>query len=1114
MEAIAVLSGDTNSAVGSVVYQFVVPSPAFSPAAGTYTSIQTVTISDSLSGSTIYYTTNGTAPSTASAVYSTPITVSASETLEAIADNVPAGWSVSYTSSAAYTINLSSAGLWGWMNGSSATLTGCTASPDCGQPGVYGTEGTFAAGNTPGGRDSAASWTDSSGNIWLFGGEGIDANGDADGFVNLNDLWEFNPSTKQWAWIAGSSTVTGGGIAGVYGTEGSFASGNLPGSRTWPATTKPDSSGNIWLFGGDGYGASGGLSDLNDLWKFNPSTKQWAWMSGSTTGGQLGVYGTEGTPAAGNVPGARDSGSSWVDSSGNIWLFGGEGFGSGGYWTVLNDLWKYSPSSGEWTWMGGSSAGTVAGTYGTLGTPAAGNIPGSRTNPSVWTDSSGNFWLFGGWGYDSTDAVGWLNDLWKYNPSTNQWTWMGGSNTVGSNGGQPGVYGTLGTPAAGNIPGGRQSSTNWTDSSGNFWLAGGWGFSSADVQGYMNDVWEYLPASNKWAWMGGSNTLPSCSAGAPNCGQSGVYGTEGTPASGNIPGGRISPSSMTDGSGNFWLFGGQGFDASGNFGELNDMWEYQPSGVIVVATPTFSPAAGTYSSAQSVTITDATSGATIYYTTNGSTPTTASSVYSSAIPVSVTETLEALATHSGDTNSAVASAVYTISLPVVATPSFSPAAGTYSSAQSVTITDATSGATIYYTTNGSTPTTASSVYSSAIPVSVTETLEALATHSGDTNSAVASAVYTISLPVVATPSFSPAAGTYSSAQSVTITDATSGATIYYTTNGSTPTTASSVYSSAIPVSVTETLEALATHSGDTNSAVASAVYTISLPVVATPTFSPAAGTYSSAQSVTITDATSGATIYYTTNGSTPTTASSVYSSAIPVSVTETLEALATHSGDTNSAVASAVYTISLPVVATPSFSPAAGTYSSAQSVTITDATSGATIYYTTNGSTPTTASSVYSSAIPVSVTETLEALATHSGDTEQRGCLCGLHHQLRLKHHRDFNYYANAGDAQPEQHRHSRRAGHVLHQRRCWADQCNPFLEGQQRNRHAHWESLAAELGRIAGTLLDIGSLHQGKRRPGWQQQNLTTPYAIVGEHHIHCFGQHQQRARCIRNSG
>ncbi len=319
-----------------------------------------------------------------------------------------------------------------------------------------------------------------------------------------------------------------------------------------------------------------------------------------------------------------------------------------------------------------------------------------------------------------------------------------------------------------------------------------------------------------------------------------------------------------------------------------------------VATPVLSPKAGKYKSAQSVTITDATPGSAIYYTTNGTTPTTSSTPYNGAITVSANETIEAIAAATDYPNSAVASATYTIE---AANPVFSPKAGKYTSAQSVTITDTTPGAVIYYTTNGTTPTTKSTEYSGAITVSESETIKAIAVATGYANSGVAAAAYTI---VAATPVISPKAGKYKSAQSVTITDATTGAVIYYTTDGTTPTTKSNQYGGAITVSESETIKAIAAASGYANSSVASATYTI---VTATPVFSPKAGKYASAQSVTITDATPGAVIYYTTDGTTPTTQSTQYGGAITVSATETIKAIAVATGDADSAVATAVYTI-------------------------------------------------------------------------------------------------------------------------------------------------------------------------------------------------------------
>lgn len=190
----------------------------------------------------------------------------------------------------------------------------------------------------------------------------------------------------------------------------------------------------------------------------------------------------------------------------------------------------------------------------------------------------------------------------------------------------------------------------------------------------------------------------------------------------------------------FWQYNQ---DSNGEL--LGKLWsDLNGSPIQIVATPTFSPAGGTYSSAQNVTISCSTSGATIRYTTDGSDPTSTSSVYSAPINVAASKTIKAKAFKSGMTDSAIASASYTINgATQVAAPTFNPVGGTYTSAQNVSISCTTTGATIRYTTDGSTPTSSSTQYTGPISVTSTKTIKAIAMASGMTNSAVTSATYTI-----------------------------------------------------------------------------------------------------------------------------------------------------------------------------------------------------------------------------------------------------------------------------------------------------------------------------------------------------------------------------------
>ncbi len=433
-------------------------------------------------------------------------------------------------------------GLWTYEGGTGAVNTN----------GVYGTQGSGATGNLPGARDGASSWTDSSGNLWLFGGYGYASVGSGE----LNDLWQYSPSTEEWTWVSGADTAN---ATGTYGMETQGTDATFPGGRQ-AASSWIDTSGNLWLFGGYGYDATGN-GDLDDLWQYSSSTGQWTWVSGSEVRNSSGVYGPRNSGSTGYLPGSREAASSWIDSSGNLWLFGGYGYDSSGALSNLNDLWEYSPGTREWTWVSGADTVNSTGVYGTQGVASADNVPGARQGASSWIDSSGNLWLFGGYGYDSTGAVGDLDDLWEYSLSTGEWTWVGGADTANA----AGVYGTETQASASNMPGARQAASSWIDSSGNLWLFGGYGYDSTGAVGNLGDFWEYSPSTGEWNWVGGVETIND----------GGNYGTAGTAAATDLPGSRQAASSWVS-SGNFWLFGGAGYGSTQN-GYLDDLWQYSAS---------------------------------------------------------------------------------------------------------------------------------------------------------------------------------------------------------------------------------------------------------------------------------------------------------------------------------------------------------------------------------------------------------------------------------------------------------------------------------------------------------------------------------------------------------
>ena len=388
------------------------------------------------------------------------------------------------------------------------------------------------------------------------------------------------------------------------------------------------------------------------------------------------------------------------------------------------------------------------------------------------------------------------------------------------------------------------------------------------------------------------------------------------------------------------------------------------------ATPTFSPAAGTYTGTQSVTLKDATSGATIYYTTNGTTPTTSSTVYSGPISVSATETLEAIAVASGQSASAVATAAYTINTggssggtaPVSYPNGFASATG-FTLDGGATVT----GGALQLTDGGNNEARAI-WYSTPLNIQQFTTDFTFQITPAGPNSTDGMTFAIQNQGLTAHGGIGGALGYQGVKPSVavkfdTFNNAGEGvnSTGFYT-NGAAPTVpAIDLTPSGVNLHSGDVMHAHLTYDGTTltltlTDTVTNAVFTASQAInipstvgsntafvgftggtggtvstqniltwtytptssgssasppspTATPTFSPAAGTYTGTQSVTLKDATSGATIYYTTNGSTPTTSSAVYSGPISVSANETLEAIAVASGQSASAVATAAYTI-------------------------------------------------------------------------------------------------------------------------------------------------------------------------------------------------------------
>ena len=277
---------------------------------------------------------------------------------------------------------------------------------------------------------------------------------------------------------------------------------------------------------------------------------QWTWMGGDSVSRKEAVYGIQGVPSILNHPPTVYEGCEWTDNSGNFWFYGGIHQDSLGMNVTYGDLWKFNPSTLEWTWMNGPGIPSQLAVYGTLRIPAAGNYPGAKCfGPIGITDHNGIFWMYGG--YENDNSI-FYSDLWSYDPSTNLWTWMSGQTTNL----YMGTFGVKGVPSPLNYPPSKQEcNAGWADASNNIWIFGG-----QIPMGSGNDLWKFDVVTFEWTWMKGDSVGNG----------SGIYGVREIPDPANTPGGRNVYSKWTDSDSNFWLFGGAGMG-----GAQNDIWRYE-----------------------------------------------------------------------------------------------------------------------------------------------------------------------------------------------------------------------------------------------------------------------------------------------------------------------------------------------------------------------------------------------------------------------------------------------------------------------------------------------------------------------------------------------------------
>lgn len=369
---------------------------------------------------------------------------------------------------------------------------------------------------------SATSSPSSASALYLFGGFGTDSRG-FQGY--LNDLWRLDLSTLTWTFLGGD-TIANRGSNATY-----------PGSRHYAVYWQDDTTQSLWIWGGYGSTHDGDHSGtyLSDLWSLDLQTGTW----------------TQRRSPSLEVPLPRMWSNFWQDTRGNVVMFSGIGAAGPYDESPLNDLWRFSASSLEWTMVYNYSS--LAGIY----TRDRSARPGFREGSMTAVDDTGALWIYGGFGTGSNESNwGNLQDVWSYSVTENLWTWHSGGDGVD---GLP-IFGPKDQPCPRCLPPAEHAGYLFPATFKGFLFYMG-GEDGRQPPNLRNDLWAFDTNAEVWTWVSGANVTNT----------QGSYGTKGAPNPLNIPGARYAGQAWSY-NGKLWIFGGYGIDEKGHRGYLNDMW--------------------------------------------------------------------------------------------------------------------------------------------------------------------------------------------------------------------------------------------------------------------------------------------------------------------------------------------------------------------------------------------------------------------------------------------------------------------------------------------------------------------------------------------------------------